>query len=106
MAAAEQSSLTMERGAGGDDYEAFVALHGPALSASGVPPRYWPSLWRKLEGEVGAEPGRKGGGDTCLARASSSAPRPLGNERPAGRGEARRSAAWRSRGLEPGRPLD
>lgn len=42
-------------GAGSDaSYEAFVALHSPALSASGVPARYWPSLWRKLEGEVGA----------------------------------------------------
>uniref|UniRef100_A0A8D0L7E4 Tubulin tyrosine ligase like 12 n=1 Tax=Sphenodon punctatus TaxID=8508 RepID=A0A8D0L7E4_SPHPU len=33
-------------------YEAFVALHRPALSTSGVPPRYWESLWHKLENEV------------------------------------------------------
>ncbi|XP_015278464.1 PREDICTED: tubulin--tyrosine ligase-like protein 12 [Gekko japonicus] len=33
-------------------YEAFVALHGAALSASAVPTRYWPSLWHKLENEV------------------------------------------------------
>ncbi|KAL8220762.1 UNVERIFIED_CONTAM: hypothetical protein K2H54_054361 [Gekko kuhli] len=36
-------------------YEAFVALHGAALSASAVPTRYWPSLWHKLENEVGLE---------------------------------------------------
>ncbi|XP_034993736.1 tubulin--tyrosine ligase-like protein 12 [Zootoca vivipara] len=35
-----------------DDYKAFVSLHGPALRASAVPPRYWQSLWRKLESEV------------------------------------------------------
>ncbi|KAG8142776.1 putative Tubulin--tyrosine ligase-like protein [Naja naja] len=35
-----------------DAYLDFVALHRPALSASAVPQRYWPSLWRKLENEV------------------------------------------------------
>ncbi|XP_020664293.3 tubulin--tyrosine ligase-like protein 12 isoform X1 [Pogona vitticeps] len=39
-------------GDGPDAYKAFVALHGPALSASGVPSRYWQSLWHKLENEV------------------------------------------------------
>ncbi|XP_044306790.1 tubulin--tyrosine ligase-like protein 12 isoform X1 [Varanus komodoensis] len=39
-------------GACSGDYQTFVALHGPALSASGVPPCYWKSLWHKLENEV------------------------------------------------------
>lgn len=30
----------------------FVALHGPALRASGVPERYWGRLLHKLEHEV------------------------------------------------------
>ncbi|XP_053112679.1 tubulin--tyrosine ligase-like protein 12 [Hemicordylus capensis] len=35
-----------------DDFKAFVALHGPALSTSGIPPQYWQSLWQKLDNEV------------------------------------------------------
>uniref|UniRef100_A0A8C5T015 Tubulin tyrosine ligase like 12 n=1 Tax=Laticauda laticaudata TaxID=8630 RepID=A0A8C5T015_LATLA len=35
-----------------DAYLDFVALHRPALSASAVPQRYWPGLWRKLKNEV------------------------------------------------------
>uniref|UniRef100_F6STG9 Tubulin tyrosine ligase like 12 n=1 Tax=Ornithorhynchus anatinus TaxID=9258 RepID=F6STG9_ORNAN len=37
---------------GGEDYEVWVALHGPALRAAGVPPRYWTRLLHKLENEV------------------------------------------------------
>ncbi|KAM4748472.1 tubulin--tyrosine ligase-like protein 12 [Rhinophrynus dorsalis] len=35
-----------------DDYSQFVSLHQAALISSGVPPLYWPSLHRKLHGEV------------------------------------------------------
>ncbi|XP_050775767.1 tubulin--tyrosine ligase-like protein 12 [Gopherus flavomarginatus] len=35
-----------------EEYKAFVALHGAALSASGVPPLYWERLRHKLENEV------------------------------------------------------
>ncbi|KAM8979994.1 tubulin--tyrosine ligase-like protein 12 [Sarcophilus harrisii] len=38
--------------AGGEDYEAFVALHGPALRASAVPERYWGRLLHKLHREI------------------------------------------------------
>lgn len=44
-------------------YEAFMALHGVALSTSLVPMCYWPSLWHKLEEEVGhAKGGPKAAG--------------------------------------------
>ncbi|KAF7237652.1 Tubulin--tyrosine ligase-like protein 12 [Varanus komodoensis] len=43
-------------GACSGDYQTFVALHGPALSASGVPPCYWKSLWHKLENEFNLAP--------------------------------------------------
>ncbi|XP_032618368.1 tubulin--tyrosine ligase-like protein 12 [Chelonoidis abingdonii] len=35
-----------------EEYKAFVALHGAALSASAVPPLYWERLRHKLENEV------------------------------------------------------
>lgn len=40
----------------------FVALHGPALRASGVPERYWGRLLHKLEHEVRAGAARGGRG--------------------------------------------
>ncbi|XP_073172967.1 tubulin--tyrosine ligase-like protein 12 isoform X2 [Lepidochelys kempii] len=47
------------RGGGGgmagerpEEHRAFVALHGAALGASGVPPLYWERLRHKLENEV------------------------------------------------------
>lgn len=40
----------------------FVALHGPALRASGVPERYWGRLLHKLEHEVRAGATRGGRG--------------------------------------------
>ncbi|XP_063784997.1 tubulin--tyrosine ligase-like protein 12 [Pseudophryne corroboree] len=35
-----------------ESYSQFVALHQAALTASGVPPLYWGSLYCKLEGEI------------------------------------------------------
>ncbi|XP_036617053.1 tubulin--tyrosine ligase-like protein 12 [Trichosurus vulpecula] len=37
---------------GGEDYEAFVVLHGPALRASAIPERYWGRLLHKLHREI------------------------------------------------------
>ncbi|NXT09798.1 TTL12 protein, partial [Prunella fulvescens] len=39
-------------GEGEEPVAAFVALHGAALRASGVPTQYWESLSRKLRGEI------------------------------------------------------
>ncbi|XP_040201761.1 tubulin--tyrosine ligase-like protein 12 [Rana temporaria] len=35
-----------------EGFSQFVVLHQAALSSSGVPPKYWKSLYRKLEGEI------------------------------------------------------
>ncbi|PIO34010.1 hypothetical protein AB205_0100030 [Aquarana catesbeiana] len=35
-----------------EGYSQFVVLHQAALNSSGVPPVYWKSLHRKLEGEI------------------------------------------------------
>ncbi|XP_066490184.1 tubulin--tyrosine ligase-like protein 12 [Tiliqua scincoides] len=79
----------MERGRCAD-YEAFAALQGAALSASAVPARYWPALWRKLDGEVFdageyfgimqvEEAEEEGGGDEEIEEGLSKKPNP-GNE--------------------------
>lgn len=64
-------------GDGEEDLAAFVALHGAALRASGVPGRYWESLCRKLRGEVRGCGLLRGGAGTALREAP-----PTGSEGP------------------------
>lgn len=84
-------------GDGEEDLSAFVALHGAALRASGIPALYWESLCRKLRGEVG-DRGSLGG--MALREALSLGPRVFPAE---GASSVRRR--WRSSLSQVGPPL-